>query len=114
MGPPGISRFLTSAKYSDPLNLDQQLRTCETSDGDQRTRRKIIAEDLFSQLSKAVTIAGVGDEHGHRDHISQGTAGLLECLTEPGKYLADLPVKIAGKRFAGRCVENAPVLVVLR
>ena len=31
MGPPGISRFLTSAKYRDPLNLDQHFRTCETS-----------------------------------------------------------------------------------
>jgi hypothetical protein len=93
---------LTSAKYRDPLNLDQHFRTCETSDGNQRTRRKIIAEDLLSQLSKAVTIAGVGDEHSHRDHISQGAAGLLEGLTEPGKYLADLPVKIVGKRFAGR------------
>ena len=48
MGPPGISRFLTSAKYRDPLNLDQHLRTCETSDGNQRTCRKIIAEDLLS------------------------------------------------------------------
>src|SRR6266481_24380 len=97
-----VSRSLTSAKYRDPLHLDQHFRTCETSDGNQRTRRKIIAEDLLSQLSKAVTIAGVGDEHSHRDHISQGAAGLLEGLTEPGKYLADLPVKIAGKRFAGR------------
>src|SRR6266446_2854426 len=72
-----VSRLLTSAKYRDPLNLDQYFRTCETSDGNQRTRRKIIAKDLLSQLSKAVTIAGVGDEHSHRDHISQGAAGLL-------------------------------------
>src|SRR5438132_7143868 len=50
---------LTSAQYRDPLNLDQQFRTCETSDGNQRTRRKIIAEDLLSQLRKPVTIAGV-------------------------------------------------------
>jgi hypothetical protein len=28
-----VSRSLTSAKYRDPLNLDQQFRTCETSDG---------------------------------------------------------------------------------
>src|SRR6266446_7845930 len=104
-----VSRLLTSAKYRDPLNLDQYFRTCETSDGNQRTRRKIIAEDLLSQLSKAVTMAGVGDEHSHRDHISQGAAGLLEGLTEPGKYLADLPVKIAGKRFAGRiCSADLP------
>ena len=100
---------LTSAKYRDPLNLDQHFRTRETSNGNQRTRRKIIAEDLLSQLSKAVTIAGVGDEHSHRDHISQGAAGLLEGLTEPGKYLAELPVKIAGKRFAGRiCRADLP------
>src|SRR5438270_12760418 len=39
---------LTSAKYRDPLNLDQHLRTCETSDGNQRTCRKIITEDLLS------------------------------------------------------------------
>ena len=110
-----VSQSLTSAKNRDPLNLHQHFRTCETSDGNQRTRRKIIAEDLLSQLSKAVTIAGVGDEHSHRDHISQGAAGLLEGLTEPGKYLADLPVKIAGKRFAGRigvvfasCIPDLP------
>src|SRR6202030_1406029 len=59
----GLAVF-DSAKYRDPLNLDQHFLTCETSDGNQRTRRKIIAEDLLSQLSKAVTIAGVGDEHG--------------------------------------------------
>jgi hypothetical protein len=110
-----VSRSLTSAKYRDPLNLDQHFRTCETGDGNQRTRRKIIAEDLLSQLSKAVTIAGVGDEHSHRDHISQGAAGFLECLTEPGKYLADLPVKIVGKRFVGRvcratCPANQTIL----
>ncbi len=39
---------LTSAKYRDPLNLDQHLRTCETSDGNQRTCWKIITEDLLS------------------------------------------------------------------
>ena len=46
-----VSRSLTSAEYRDPLNLDQHFRTCETSDGNQRTRRKIIAEDLLSQLA---------------------------------------------------------------
>ncbi len=39
---------LTSTEYRDPLNLDQHFRTCETSDGNQRARRKIIAEDLLS------------------------------------------------------------------
>ena len=35
--------------------------------------------------------------------------GLLESLTEPGKYLVDLPVKIARKRFAGRiCRADLP------
>ena len=54
-------------------------------------------------------MAGVGDEHSHRDHISQGATGFLEGLTEPGKYLTDLPVKIAGKRFAGRiCRADLP------
>jgi hypothetical protein len=43
-----VSPSLTSAKYRDPLNLDQYFRTRETSDGNQRTRRKIIAEDLLS------------------------------------------------------------------
>ena len=90
---------MTSAKYRDPLNLDQHFRTCETSDGNQCTGRKIITEDLLSQLSKAVSIADVGDEHCHRDHISQGAAGLLECLTEPGKYLADLPALCSSDTF---------------
>jgi hypothetical protein len=31
-----VSRSLTSAKYRDPLNLDQHFRACETSDGNQR------------------------------------------------------------------------------
>ena len=54
-------------------------------------------------------MAGVGDEHSHRDHISQGATGFLEGLTESGKYLTDLPVKIAGKRFAGRiCRADLP------
>jgi hypothetical protein len=75
------------------LNLDQHFRTRETSNGNQRTRRKIIAEDLLSQLSKAVTIAGVGDEHSHRDHISQGAAGLLEGLTEPENTSRTCPSK---------------------
>ena len=38
----------SSAKYRDPLNLDQHFRTCETGNGNQRTGRKIIAKDLLS------------------------------------------------------------------
>src|SRR5437660_10039660 len=65
-----VSRSLTSAKYRDPLNLDQHFRTCETSAGNERTRRKIIAEDLLSPRSKAGSMAGVVDEHSHRDRSS--------------------------------------------
>src|ERR1700736_6187459 len=86
-----VSRSLTSAKYRDPLNLDQHFRTCETSDGNQHTRWKIIAEDLLSQLSKAVTIAGVGDEHSrsqrHRQTGSPGSVGVSDrCASTSSRY----------------------------
>src|SRR5690242_14361452 len=95
-----------SPNYSDALNLDEHFRAGETGDGDQRARREIVAEDFFPQLSKPVAVARIGDEHGHRDHIGEAAAGLLQSLVKAGKYLSDLAVEIAGERSSG-CVRRS-------
>jgi hypothetical protein len=90
-----------SADYGDPLNLYQQFGARQAGDGEQCARRKIVAEDLLAQLSKAIAISRVGDKYRHCHHIGQSAAGLIEGPAEPRKYLVDLGVKIAGERSAG-------------
>jgi hypothetical protein len=69
---------------------------------------KIVAENFLPQLGEPVAVARVGDKHRHRHHISEAAAGLLESLVQASKYLADLPVEIAGKRVS-RCVRRSNV-----
>jgi hypothetical protein len=92
---------LPFSDYGDPLNLYQQLGAGETGDGDQCARRKIVPEDLLAQLGEPIAISRVGDKNRHCHHIRQSAAGLLEGPAEPGKYLVDLGLKIAGERSAG-------------
>ena len=89
-----------SPYHGDPLNLDEHLRAGETGDGDQRTRRKIVAESLLPQLGEPVAVASVGDEHRHRHHIGEAAAGLLEGPVQAGKHLSDLAVEISGKQVS--------------
>src|SRR5438046_1779427 len=66
----------------DPLDLDEEFRAREPGAGDQRARREIVAEDLAAQFGKAVAEAGVGDKDGHRHHVLEAGARLLQRLPQ--------------------------------
>jgi hypothetical protein len=98
-----------SGNYGGPLDLYQQFRAGETGDGNQRARRKIVAKDLLSQLGKSVAKSRIGNKDRHCHHISEGAAGFLDGVAKPGKYLANLAVKITRERSAGGiCSSDLP------
>ena len=71
---------------------------------DQRTRWKIVLEDLFPELKEAKIKAVVDHEHGHRHNVGEFAASLLQSLAQTSKERAYLPIEITGKRFAARIV----------
>ena len=104
--PPGASRRAVRTKRSgqaadgDALHFDQHSRPGQAGDRDQGAGREIVAEDFAAQLGEAVAQPGVGDEHGHRDHVGQLRPGLFEGAAEAGEDLAHLAVEIADQRAA--------------
>ena len=96
----GLSRTRTPLILGDdanPLNFHKQLGAREPGNGDQCTRRKVIAQDFLAQLGEAIAIARIGDEDGHRHHIGNATADLGQSLTQAGEHLPHLTVEIAGE-----------------
>src|SRR5262245_28421306 len=98
---PAINAYLPAADHRVALYFDLGVRIGQGRDRNERTAWEIVPEYLPADLREAITIANVGDEHGHLHHVAQLAAGLLQRAIEILEELPDLAVKIAGKRLAG-------------
>src|SRR5690349_4470016 len=74
---------LFAADHRHALNLDQDSRSCEARDGDERAARKALLEDVLADFSQAIAEPHVVDEHRHGDHVLQaGATDGLDGLVE--------------------------------
>src|SRR5262245_43988583 len=100
-----LARQLFAANHGHALNLDQESGSCEAGDGDERTARKALLEDLLTNFSQAITEPYVADEHRHGDHVRQaGATHGLDGLVELREDVAHLTLEVLLRR-AGLAAE---------
>src|SRR6516162_1018559 len=92
---------LLAADDGVTLNFDFGLGYGQGGHGDEGAAGKIVAEYFPPELGKAITVAHVGDEHGHLHHVAELAAGLFERGIDAFEDLSHLPVEIAGEGLAG-------------
>src|ERR1700728_180228 len=66
----------------DALDFDEHAGMREPGYGDERARGEIVAEDVAADFGEVRAAADIGDEHGHRHHVGEPPAGLLQGLAE--------------------------------
>jgi hypothetical protein len=88
---------LLAADDGVTLNFDFGLGYSQGGHGDEGAAGEIVAEYFPPELGKAITVAHIGDEHGHLHHVAELAAGLFKRGIHAFEDLTHLPVEIAGK-----------------
>ena len=92
---------LLAADNGVTLNFNFGLGYGQGGHGDEGAAGEIVAEYFPPELGKAVTVAHIGDEHGHLHHVAELAAGLFQRGIDAFEDLSYLPVEITGQRLAG-------------